>query len=131
MRSLWAVARFLNYKLEEDQIWSSRIPLTISVDSRPVIDHLNGQVMTIKDKRMAIKILLVKRDVARDNVQVRWLPTDHMLVDGLTKLGVKMDLLRKVLQMNSMRLKTQLYLDGLEKHPRKVDWSLCVFGVCF
>ena len=60
--------------------------------------------MTIKDKRMAIEMLLVKRDVARDNVQVRWLQTDHMLVDGLTKLGVKMDLLRKVLQMNTMRL---------------------------
>ena len=84
--------------------------------------------MTIKDKRMAIEMLLVKRDVARDNVQVRWLQTDHMLVDGLTKLGVKMDLLRKVLQMNTMRLTEDpntTYIDGLEKRPRKVDWSSC------
>ena len=55
VRSLWAEAKFFQYKLEEDQLWSSRIPLTISVDSRPVFDHLNGQMMTIKDKRMAIE----------------------------------------------------------------------------
>ena len=56
MRSLWSEAVFMNYRLEEDQVWSSRIPITISVDSRPVFDHLNGQLMTIKDKRLAIEM---------------------------------------------------------------------------
>ena len=118
---MWAEARFKNYKLEEGKIWSSWIPLTISVDSRPVFDHLNGQVMTIKDKRMAIELLLGKRDVGRDNVQVRWLPTNHMLVGGLTKLGVKMDLLRKVLQMNMMKLtEDPTLLKWIGKAPKKV-----------
>lgn len=120
VRSLWAEAKFFQYKLEEDQLWSSRIPLTISVDSRPVFDHLNGQMMTVKDKRMAIEMLLVKRDVAKDNVQVKWLPTDHMLVDGLTKLRVKMDLLRKVLQVGAMRLtEDQTLLRWIGKAPKK------------
>ena len=97
VRSLWAEAKFFQYKLEEDQLWSSRIPLTISVDSRPVFDHLNGQMMTIKR-----------------------LPTDHMLVDGLTKLGVKMDLLRKVLQVGAMRLtEDQTLLRWIGKAPKK------------
>ena len=60
--------------------------------------------MTIKDKRLAIKKLLVKQDVEKENVQVRWLPTDQMLVDGLTKLGAPMELLRRVLREGRMIL---------------------------
>ena len=95
IRSIWAEAIQANYKLEEDQIWTSRIPVTVAVDSRPVFDHLNGQLMTTKDKRLAIEMLLVKRDVAKDGISIMWLPTDHMLVDGLTKMNAKMDFLRK------------------------------------
>ena len=42
-------------------------------------------------------MLLVKRDVSNDGINIKWLPTDHMLVDGLTKMNARMDLLRKVL----------------------------------
>ena len=51
IRSLWTEAVYVNYKLEEDQLWTSRTPVTVAVDSRPVFDHLNGQLMTIKDKK--------------------------------------------------------------------------------
>ena len=61
--------------------------------------------MTIKDKRLAIEMLLVKRDIARDGDSIRWLPTDHMLVDGLTKLGARMDLQREVMMYGKMKLK--------------------------
>ena len=77
IRSLWTEAMEPGYSLKEDLMWCSRTPITISVDSRPVFDHLNGQLMTIKDKRMAIEMLLVKRDVLKQNVNVKWLPTDH------------------------------------------------------
>ena len=71
VRSLWTEAMYGNYKMEEDQIWTSRIPITISVDSRPVFDHLNGQLMTINDKRLAIEMLLVKQNISRDGVSIR------------------------------------------------------------
>ena len=77
IRSLWTEAMEPGYSLKEDLMWCSRTPITISVDSRPVFDHLNGQLMTIKDQRMAIEMLLVKRDVLKQNVNVKWLPTDH------------------------------------------------------
>ena len=50
-------------------------------------------------------MLLVKRDIDKDNVIIRWLPTDHMLVDGLTKQGVNLDFLRKVLSEGRVTLK--------------------------
>lgn len=84
IRSLWTEAVYVNYKLEEDQLWTSRPPVTVAVDSRPVFDHLNGQLMTMKDKRLAIDLLLVKRDVSKDGINIRWLPTDHMLACGWT-----------------------------------------------
>ena len=70
----------------------------LSIDSRPAFDHLHGQVMTIRDKRLAIEMLLMKQDIVKENVTVKWLPTDQMLVDGLTKLGASMLLLRKILK---------------------------------
>ena len=72
--------------------------IVLSIDSRPAYDHLHGQVMTIKDKRLAIEMLLMKQDIGSENVLVKWFPTDLMLVDGLTKLGAPMMLLRRVLR---------------------------------
>ena len=104
MRSMWTEAIQPRYRLHEDQLWTSRTPITLSIDSKPVYDHVKGQVMTLKDKRIAIEMLLVKRDIDKDNVMIRWLPTDHMLVDGLTKLGAKLDFLRKVLSEGKITL---------------------------
>jgi hypothetical protein len=60
--------------------------------------------MSIRDKRLAIEMLLVRQDVERENVHVRWMPTDHMVVDGLTKIGAPMNLLRRILREGKMIL---------------------------
>ena len=39
--------------------------ITVCMDSKPVYDHVKGQVLTIEDKRLAIKMLLVKQDVSK------------------------------------------------------------------
>ena len=67
-------------------------------DSKPVYDHVKGQSMTIMDKRLAIEMLLVKKDVSRDNVAVKWVPTYQMLAHGLTNLGAAMGLFRRTLR---------------------------------
>lgn len=105
MRSMWCEAIYHGYDLKEDLSWTSRLPITLVVDSKPAFDHIRGQTMTIRDKRLAIEMLLMKRDVAREGVELRWLPTEHMLVDGLTKIGAPMELLRKALVEGRMTLK--------------------------
>ena len=69
MRSLWCEANFAGYDFQEDQVWTSRIPVTLAIDSKPAFDHIRGQTMTIKDKRLAIEMLLVKRDVKKEGVE--------------------------------------------------------------
>ena len=120
IRSMITEAMYPWYTLESDKERSSRMPITIAIDSKPAFDHLNGQVLSIKDKRLAIEMLLVRQDVERENVQVRWLPTDHMVVDGLTKLNAPMALLRRVLKEGKMILvENEEVMRWIGKVPRR------------
>ena len=120
IRSMITEAMCPWYTLESDKERSSRMPITIAIDSKPAFDHLNGQVLSIKDKRLAIEMLLVRQDVERENVQVRWLPTDHMVVDGLTKLNAPMALLRRVLKEGKMILvENEEVMRWIGKVPRR------------
>lgn len=98
LRSMWTEMTCPSYTLESDRELTKQTAIVLSIDSRPAYDHLHGQVMTIKDKRLAIEMLLMKQDIGSENVLVKWFPTDLMLVDGLTKLGAPMMLLRRVLR---------------------------------
>lgn len=47
------------------------IAVVLSTDSPPANDYLKGQVVTIRDERQAIDMLLVKRDIAAEDVMVK------------------------------------------------------------
>ena len=96
--SLWAEAMRLGYDLKSDGVWTGQIPITACFDSKPVYDHINGQVMMIKDKRLAIEMLLVKQDVHAANISAKWVPTYQMLADSLTKCNGPAALLRRTLK---------------------------------
>ncbi|CAE7633612.1 GIP [Symbiodinium pilosum] len=98
VRSMWSEAMNANYTLETNDKWAVQIPITACLDSKPVYDHIHGQLMTIRDKRLAIEMLLVKQDVASDNVATRWMPTYQMLADSMTKCGAPMALLRRTIR---------------------------------
>ena len=49
-----------SYTLESDRELTKQTAIVLSIDSRPAYDHLHGQVMTIKDKRLAIEMLLIE-----------------------------------------------------------------------
>ena len=48
--------------------------------------------------RIAIDMLLVRRDIRQENIILRWVDARQMLVDSLTKISVKPDLLRATLK---------------------------------
>ena len=98
VRSMWSEALHASYELRQDHKWSCAIPLTAVIDCKPVYDHAKSATVSIKDKRMAIEMLLLKEDVAKYNVQLRWMATKQMIVDVLTKKGAPMNLFRKVVK---------------------------------
>jgi hypothetical protein len=97
VRSMWCEANNAEYKLQNDLDWSLKIPIVAAVDCKPVYDHAKSDTVSIKDKRMAIEMLLLKSDIQKHNISLRWMATQQMIVDVLTKLGAPMTLFRKVL----------------------------------
>ena len=51
IRSLWSEAMNAKYTLETHDKWSAQVPVTTCLESKPVYDHIHGQLMIIKDKR--------------------------------------------------------------------------------
>ena len=95
---MWCEAVYDDYTLKCDRNWSSRIPITAVIDCKPVYDHVEGPMISVKDKLVAIEMMLVKEDIASYGISLRWMATKQMIVDVLTKRGAPMGLFRKVLQ---------------------------------
>ncbi|CAE7838462.1 GIP [Symbiodinium sp. CCMP2592] len=98
LRSMWCEARFPEYNLRADHVWSCKIPITAVIDCKPVYDHVEGPVIAVKDKRVAIEMMLVKEDISKYNISLRWMATKQMIVDVLTKRGAPMGLFRNIMQ---------------------------------
>ena len=48
----------------------------VATDNKPVYDHSQGDGIVIKDKRVAIDMLLLKEDLNNSNVSLRgWTPS--------------------------------------------------------
>ena len=92
MRSMWCEAILQDHSLRDDEKWSCKIPITAVIDCKPVYDHVGGPCLAVKDKRVAIEMMLVKEDISRYNVSLRWMATKQMIVDVLTKRGAPQSL---------------------------------------
>ena len=98
MRSLFAEAVFPEYTLEEDAKYRERLRVVVTVDNKPIYDHTQGDGIVVKDKRLAIDMLLVRRDIRRNNMCLRWVDTRQMIVDALTTVSADQGFLRFVLK---------------------------------
>ena len=71
---------------------------TAVIDNKPVYDHAHGDGVVVKDKRLAIEMILVKKDLMEKSVSLRWVDTKQMLCDAMTKVGIEADLLRSMIK---------------------------------
>eukprot|EP00435_Cladocopium_sp_Y103_P069678 s26_g33.t1 len=80
-----------------DEILQRRSPIGMT-DCQSLYDDLItlGSGGTLDDKRVAIDVAVIRQSI-RSRLQPRWVPTDRMVADGLTKdKGEPLDLLRSV-----------------------------------
>ena len=115
MRSLLAEAIFPEYSLEHDVKFRERFRAVITVDNEPIYDHTQGDGIVVKDKRLAIDMLLVRRDIRRNSMCLRWVDTRQMIADALTKSSADLGFLRFVLKYAECML--------VAEH-RSLDWRL-------
>ena len=72
----------------------------LATDCKSLYDHLSSQsAPTLDDRRTAIDIIIIRDSINRLKASLRWLPTNRMLADALTKESPEaFDLLRACLR---------------------------------
>ena len=90
-----------------------RFRVVVTIDNKPIYDHTHGDGIVVKDKRMAIDMLLVRRDFRENNMVLRWVDTRQMVADCLTKLTADPSFLRFVFKQGK-------FIIG--KEDRSLEW---------
>ena len=83
-------------------IWNVESPRLgmLMTDCKSLFDHLQSKSSpTLDDRRTALDIVIIRDSIAKMKTSLRWLPTDRMLADALTKESAEaVDLLRACLR---------------------------------
>ena len=98
IRSLLAESLQYDYCLKEDQSRRQMFKMISVTDNKPIYDHVQGDGIVVRDKRMAIDMLVVRKDLKSQGVKLRWVDTRQMLVDSLTKMSADPSFLLFVLR---------------------------------
>ena len=94
------------------------MPIMVAIDNKPIYDHVHRERVTVKDKRFAIDMLLVRDDIKNQSITVRCIDTKQMLSDTLTKLHATPDLNRSVFKSGRCILVEQKEVLRLKEQER-------------
>lgn len=118
MRHFFLEALFPEYSLDTAEEFGPKIPIVAVTDNKPLYDHIRTDQGICQDKRLAIEVLLLRRDVKRHGVELRWVDTAQMLVDCMTKKSVKPTLMRHVLREGLYSIREESEWLELKKKAR-------------
>lgn len=123
IRSLFAEALNASCRLSDDMVLRKKIPMMTVTDNKPIYDHCLGDGVVVKDKRMAIDMLVVRSHLRSQNVSLRWVDTRQMVVDSLTKISANPDLSYFVLRYGRficVAENVSLQLNAQEREQKRV-----------
>ena len=97
--------------------WSggSKRACIVLTDCKSLYDHLTSKsAPTLDDKRTALDVVIIRESIVRLGASLRWIPTDRMLADALTKESPEaMDLLRGCIRQRCYQISDE---------TRVLDW---------
>ena len=88
----------------------SRRPAILATDCKSLFDHLisPSSPTAVDDRRTSIDIVIIRESIKLLAARVRWLPTNRMIADGLTKDKVDpADLLRSCVRAASYQISSE------------------------
>ena len=108
-----------SYNLDSVTNDRHEIPIIAVTDNKPLYDHIRSDHSICQDKRLAIEILFLRRNIQHSGVQLRWVET--YLVDCMTKTKAKPTLMRPVIKEGKytiMEEKSVLEIKRAHKHSK-------------
>jgi len=96
----------------------------VLTDCKSLYDHLlSPSSPTLDDRRTAIDIAILRDSIARMQATLRWIPTDRMIADALTKESPEaFDLIRACIRSSAYQVSPEariLELRSQERDRRK------------
>ena len=82
-------------------------PAILATDCKSLYDHLisPSSPTAVDDRRTSIDIVIIRESIKLLSAQIRWLPTNRMIADGLTKDKMEpSDLLRSCVRAASYQI---------------------------
>ena len=75
-------------------------------DCKSLFDHLKSpSAPSLDDRRTSIDIIIIRESIRRMSASIRWLPTDRMLADSMTKESADaLDLLRACVKVGKYQI---------------------------
>eukprot|EP00435_Cladocopium_sp_Y103_P029371 s1599_g7.t1 len=101
-----------------------RRPPVVVTDCKSLFDHLISvsSPTSVEDRRTSIDVVILRQSLQRLAASIRWVPTDRMIADSLTKdAGDPTDLLRACIRQGTYQIspeETVLKLQAEEKQRR-------------
>ena len=75
MRFFFLEIMHSQFSLEEAKQLQHTIPVVTVTDNKPLFDFARNDVTVSQDKRLMIEMLLMRRDILKNNVVLRWIDT--------------------------------------------------------
>lgn len=97
-------------------------PLCIlATDCKSLYDHVRApSAPSLDDRRTAIDIIIIREAIQRMGASLRWLPTDRMLADGMTKEAADaLDLIRACLRTGKYQISPEEAVLEWRAHERQ------------
>ena len=75
------------FNVRECRSLLAKRPPIFATDCKSLYDHLvsPSSPTAVDDRRTSIDIVIIRESIKLTHAQVRWLPTNRMIADGLTK----------------------------------------------
>ena len=97
-------------------------PPVIVTDCKSLYDHLVAvsSPTAVEDRRTSIDIVILRQSLSRLVASIRWVPTNRMLADSLTKsAGDPTDLLRACIRNNRYQISSEESVLKLQSEERQ------------
>ena len=108
------------------EVLQKRRPILVT-DCKSLYDHLHSpsSPTSIEDRRTSIDVVIIRESARLMQAHVRWVPTDRMLADAMTKdAGGPIDLLRSCIRRSRYQINPEdsvLEFQALERDRRLME----------